>query len=399
MADTLARLHSLPLPAPGSPIPRQDNPFRTTLDVVEQGAQRFLDKAVPDAGARAEIVEELGLMHEMAATLARSPAAAVDRAGRHASRQLHRRSPTGIAWFVDLEKVHVGSPAIDLAHATLADLDRCGIPMSARSCRRAEVAGLLRHLSRADRRGACRRAANPGCSRCAASPGCAPRCSWRAGRCRREAPRDPSDPSQWSDAGLSPEMRAHLRSRIALSFDRDDDPLDPRGVAIAASPCAASRSGSRGARRSRRRGGCRRTRRGRGSDSPARAPRSRPPAISQVRDALSLGLLVERQQRDVAAGLVGHAVLDRAHVDVAQPFAVGRPGDERLRALDRRRRRSRPCSGPGSLPWPRDRARRGRARRTGAATGSAGSRGLRGGRCVTRWLAWLLSRDGRSRRH
>ena len=29
----------------------------------------------------------------------------------------------GTAWFVDLEKVHVGSPAIDLAHATLADLD------------------------------------------------------------------------------------------------------------------------------------------------------------------------------------------------------------------------------------------------------------------------------------
>src|SRR5215831_14881205 len=26
----------------------------------------------------------------------------------------------GVAWFVDLEKVHVGSPAIDLAHATLA---------------------------------------------------------------------------------------------------------------------------------------------------------------------------------------------------------------------------------------------------------------------------------------
>ena len=30
MADTLARLHSLPLPTAGSPIPRQDNPFRTT---------------------------------------------------------------------------------------------------------------------------------------------------------------------------------------------------------------------------------------------------------------------------------------------------------------------------------------------------------------------------------
>ena len=36
-----------------------------------------------------------------------------------------------------------------------------------------------------------------------------------------EAPRDPSDPSQWSDAGLAPAMREHLRSRIALSFERE----------------------------------------------------------------------------------------------------------------------------------------------------------------------------------
>ena len=36
-----------------------------------------------------------------------------------------------------------------------------------------------------------------------------------------EAPRDPSDPSQWSDAGLEPAMKVHLRARIGQCFDRD----------------------------------------------------------------------------------------------------------------------------------------------------------------------------------
>ena len=41
LADTLARLHGLPLPEPGSPIPRQRNPFLETLEVVELAAARF----------------------------------------------------------------------------------------------------------------------------------------------------------------------------------------------------------------------------------------------------------------------------------------------------------------------------------------------------------------------
>ena len=48
MADTLARIHALPLPSAGSPIPRQTNPLLETLEAIEQNAARFLDKAVPD---------------------------------------------------------------------------------------------------------------------------------------------------------------------------------------------------------------------------------------------------------------------------------------------------------------------------------------------------------------
>ena len=92
MADTLARIHALPLPPAGSPIPRQKNPFLETLAAIEQNAMRFLDKAVPDSGARAEIAEELRLMRGMALAFAQARAAAHRGAGRHASGQLHRRS-------------------------------------------------------------------------------------------------------------------------------------------------------------------------------------------------------------------------------------------------------------------------------------------------------------------
>src|SRR5262245_8449383 len=119
MADTLARIHALPLPPASSPIPRQKNPFLETLAAIEQNAARFLDKAVPDASARAEIAEELGLMRDMAPTVVQRPQpVTVALADTHPGNFIVDRD--GIAWFVDLEKVHVGSPAIDLAHATLA---------------------------------------------------------------------------------------------------------------------------------------------------------------------------------------------------------------------------------------------------------------------------------------
>ena len=218
LADTLARLHSLPLPASESPIPRQDNPFRATLDVVEQGAQRFLDKAIADPGARAGIVEELELMREMANTLAHRPQPlSIALADTHPGNFIVDRD--GIAWFVDLEKVHVGSPAIDLAHATLPTSTvwhpDVGTVLSLTEVGRFHDSYL----------------AQIGETRAAElRPWLQPmrRLTWlrttlfmARWKVQTEAPRDPSDPSQWSDAGLSPAMRDHLRSRIALSFERE----------------------------------------------------------------------------------------------------------------------------------------------------------------------------------
>lgn len=218
MADTLARLHLLPLPAPGSPIPRQDNPFRATLDVVEQGAQRFLDKAVADHGARAEIVDELELMRGMANTLAHRPQPlSIALADTHPGNFIVDRD--GLAWFVDLEKAHVGSPAIDLAHATLPT-STVWHPDVGKVLSLAEVAHFYETYL-----------AQIGETRAAElRPWLEPmrRLTWlrttlfmARWKVQTEAPRDPSDPSQWSDAGLSPAMRDHLRSRIALSFERE----------------------------------------------------------------------------------------------------------------------------------------------------------------------------------
>lgn len=118
IATSLAAMHSVKLPPVSSPIPRQKNPFLETLDVVEQGAMRFLDKAVTDPGARAEIADELRLMREMAPTLGTQPQPlTIALADTHPGNFIVDSG--GVAWFVDLEKVHVGSAAIDLAHATL----------------------------------------------------------------------------------------------------------------------------------------------------------------------------------------------------------------------------------------------------------------------------------------
>jgi hypothetical protein len=65
---------------------------------------RFLDKAVPDSGARAEIAEELRLMRGMALAFAkRAQPPTVALADTHPGNFLVDRD--GIAWFVDLEKV------------------------------------------------------------------------------------------------------------------------------------------------------------------------------------------------------------------------------------------------------------------------------------------------------
>ena len=218
MADTLARIHALPLPAADSPIPRQENPFAETLAAIEQNAVRFLDKAVPDPAARTEITEELRLMRGMALDVAQRPQPlTVALADTHPGNFIVDRD--AIAWFVDLEKVHVGSPAIDLAHATLAT-STLWHPDVGKVLSRDEVQTFYTlYLEKVGRR----QAAD-------LEPWLLPmrRLTWlrttlfmARWRVQTRGTRDPADLTQWSDAGLEPAMKAHIDARIDQCFRRD----------------------------------------------------------------------------------------------------------------------------------------------------------------------------------
>ena len=125
----------------------------------------------------------------------------------------------GIAWFVDLEKVHVGSPAIDLAHATLPT-STLWHPDVGQILTRGQVAGFYAHYL-----------ARIGEARAAElEPWLMPmrRLTWlrtsmfmARWRVQTRQPRDPGDPGQWSDAGLEPAMKAHLQARIDQCLGRD----------------------------------------------------------------------------------------------------------------------------------------------------------------------------------
>jgi aminoglycoside phosphotransferase (APT) family kinase protein len=167
IAATLAVIHAIRKPPAASPIPRQKNPFLETLEAIEQNASRFLDKAVPDSGARAEIAEELSLVRGMALAVAkRRQPLTIALADTHPGNFI--MTPEGTAWFVDLEKVHLGSPAIDLAHATLPT-STLWHPEVGQVLTPGQVAGFYAHYR----------------CRCGGSPGSGPPCSWRAGVCRR----------------------------------------------------------------------------------------------------------------------------------------------------------------------------------------------------------------------
>jgi aminoglycoside phosphotransferase (APT) family kinase protein len=217
MAETLAAIHSLPLPAEGSPIPRQNNPFLATLDGIELDATRFLDKAVTDPGSRAEIAEELALMRGMALQIGRrAQPLTMALADTHPGNFVVDRA--GVAWFVDLEKVHVGSAVIDLAHATLPT-STLWASAEGRSLTSDEVRGF--HAAYLDRIGEAPSEI--------LEPWIVPmrRMTWlrttlfmARWRVQTRSPRDPSDPSQWSDAGLEPSTRALYDRRIDQCFER-----------------------------------------------------------------------------------------------------------------------------------------------------------------------------------
>jgi aminoglycoside phosphotransferase (APT) family kinase protein len=218
MAETLALIHALPLPPTNSPIPRQNNPFLETLEGIELNAMRFLDKAVPDQGSRAEIAEELRMMRGMALAFGRqTQPLTVALADTHPGNFIVDRA--GLAWFVDLEKVHVGSPAIDLAHATLPTSTLWHPDVGSLLSRDDVQAFQENYLARLAKKQAG-----------ALRPWIAPmrRLTWlrttlfmARWRVETRSSRDPANTTQWSDAGLDPKMKRHIDARIDQCFMRE----------------------------------------------------------------------------------------------------------------------------------------------------------------------------------
>ncbi len=119
IAECLARIHSLPVPPPERRPPLQDHadPARGTLAVIERNA-RSLPAACADAGARAAIEAEIAWARTFAAESAdKDQPVTLVMSDTHPGNFLI--DAEGRAMFVDVEKAVYGSPAIDLAHATL----------------------------------------------------------------------------------------------------------------------------------------------------------------------------------------------------------------------------------------------------------------------------------------
>lgn len=121
IARTLARLHGLPVPPPErrAPLPDHgvDGPWAATLAVIARQRDFLADFDLPRE-TRAALEEEFVEAQRLAAETpaAEQPLALVG-TDTHPGNFIVRES--GDAVLVDLERVCYGSPAIDLAHATL----------------------------------------------------------------------------------------------------------------------------------------------------------------------------------------------------------------------------------------------------------------------------------------
>ncbi len=124
LAEAMARVHALPVPPPASRAPLHDHqdPVGGALDEVEAQA-KFLDPAGLDPAARAEIDDELAWARAFERESAgRAQPVTLVLTDTHPGNFLIEEaagSGAARAVIVDLEKALYGSPATDLAHATL----------------------------------------------------------------------------------------------------------------------------------------------------------------------------------------------------------------------------------------------------------------------------------------
>ncbi len=126
IAETLAAIHSLPLPSPADRPPLDDHrePFTDTLQLVERN-RPFLERAGVEDDAKRQIDEEIAWARDFAANgvaaMGVGPRTLVATDAQPGNFVV---MPIGQAMLVDLERCAYGSPAIDIAHATLRPATR-----------------------------------------------------------------------------------------------------------------------------------------------------------------------------------------------------------------------------------------------------------------------------------
>lgn len=119
LAEAMARVHSLPLPATvrRPPLADHTDPVGGAMAEIEAQA-RLLDEAELDAAARAEIDDELAWARNFQRQVStRTQPVSLVLTDTHPGNFLIETN--GRAVIVDLEKALYGSPATDLAHATI----------------------------------------------------------------------------------------------------------------------------------------------------------------------------------------------------------------------------------------------------------------------------------------
>lgn len=119
VADALAAIHALPVPAPADrpPLADRGDPYAATLaEVREQAA--FLPEADISDEVRGLIEREICDAEEHAQTMAAAAPITLISFDAHPGNFLKRKRD-GKAVLVDLEKARYGAAGFDLAHATL----------------------------------------------------------------------------------------------------------------------------------------------------------------------------------------------------------------------------------------------------------------------------------------
>ncbi|MEP3113958.1 aminoglycoside phosphotransferase family protein [Nisaea sp.] len=117
LAETLASVHRLPAPDDAAPLAWTPRPVEALVGLIEDQA-KFIPALVQDRQARAILDEERKWARDFAAEHGRAPLPpALVLTDTHPGNYVVQKD--GRAIFVDMEKTQYGSPAIDLAHATL----------------------------------------------------------------------------------------------------------------------------------------------------------------------------------------------------------------------------------------------------------------------------------------